>query len=188
MEEKTDKPKQKVEINVQKPKVGISLWLDEYDNFFSDFDPRPYSQRSLSDDFLYEVKKITHEIKPGVFEMTFLMPVNKRNKTIENIIKERLRSYFKKQFARLEKERITFRNKGILLTLLGIALMVCSTIATESQDVVPILRFLRAFLEPSGWFCTWYGLDHIFYTAKENSIELNFNKKMSRAEFSFDAY
>jgi len=188
MEQKPSKSRQKVTINDQKSKINISLWLDEYDNFFSDFDPRPYSQRSFSDDFLDEVKKITHEIKPGIFKMTFLIPLNKRNKPIENIIRERLRSYFRKQFTKLEKERVAFRNRGIILAFLGISLMICSIIVTESQTITHTLRFLRAFLEPSGWFCAWYGLDQIFYRSKENGIELNFNKRMSRAEFNFDSY
>ena len=32
----------------------ISLLLDSYDDIFSDFDPRPYNQRALSQDFLAE--------------------------------------------------------------------------------------------------------------------------------------
>ena len=36
---------------------SISLWIDSYDDIFSDFDPRPFSARNISDDFLYEVKK-----------------------------------------------------------------------------------------------------------------------------------
>ena len=33
-------------------KGEISLLLDSYTGIFSDFDPRPYAERTLSDDFL----------------------------------------------------------------------------------------------------------------------------------------
>ena len=37
------------------PAVGaVSLWLDTYEDIFSDFDPRPYGQRALSEDFVAE--------------------------------------------------------------------------------------------------------------------------------------
>ncbi|MBK6275849.1 MAG: hypothetical protein IPF58_14690 [Saprospirales bacterium] len=35
----------------------ISIWLDAYDDIFSSFDSRPLSERTVSDDFLSEVKK-----------------------------------------------------------------------------------------------------------------------------------
>jgi hypothetical protein len=35
----------------------ISIWLDSYNDIFSDFDSRPFSERTVSDDFLSEVRK-----------------------------------------------------------------------------------------------------------------------------------
>ena len=187
-EPKTGQSKKKVEISRSPQKIIISLWLDDYENFFSDFDPRPFSQRAFSDDFLYEAKKVTHEMKPGVFDVTFLVPHNKRNKTEEEIIKTRLRSYFKNQFARLEREYKTIIRKGVLLTILGILLMFCAATAVWFQQFNFIYNYARVFLEPSGWFSAWYGLDHIFYLSRQDKHEMDFNKKMSRAEFRFDAY
>ena len=66
----------------------VSLWVDNYDEFFSDFDPRPYSQRTLSDDFLHEAKKAVREKASGKVELTLLIPKNKRAKEIENVIKK----------------------------------------------------------------------------------------------------
>lgn len=61
-EEKKDEAQQKIEETEKILEMSeISIWLDNYDDIFSDFDPRPYSQRSLSDDFLAEAKKIEHE-------------------------------------------------------------------------------------------------------------------------------
>ena len=30
----------------------VSIWIDSYDDVFSDFDPRSYDERNISDDFL----------------------------------------------------------------------------------------------------------------------------------------
>ena len=168
-------------------KTKISLWLDEYDNIFSDFDPRSFSQRSLSDDFLNEAKKVVYEGKPGVFDLTFLVPLNKRNHATENIIKSKLHSHFKKKLAHLQKEHTNYIKKGILLIILGAIFMFVATIVAGWENNF-IFNFLRVVLEPSGWFMSWYGLDHIFYLSKENRQELEFNKKMAHAEINFDSY
>ena len=47
-------------------KSEISLSLDNYDDIFSDFDPRPFSQRALSDDFLIEAKKASRDKVSGI--------------------------------------------------------------------------------------------------------------------------
>ena len=185
---KTGQTQKKVEIRRHSHKIIISLWLDDYENFFSDFDPRPFSQRALSDDFLYETKKVTHEMKPGVFDVTFLVPHNKRNKTEEEIIKMRLQSHFKNQFLHLEKEYKAIIRRGILLTILGILIMFCAATAVWLQQFNAIYNYARVLLEPSGWFTAWYGLDHIFYLSKQDKHEMDFNKKMSHADFRFDAF
>ena len=39
----------------------IPLWLDNYNDLFSDFDPRHYSNRALSQDFLEELKRASRD-------------------------------------------------------------------------------------------------------------------------------
>ena len=57
----------------------ISLWLDTYDDIFSDFDPRPYSQREMSEDFLKEISRRYLEGKHGRFEVHFTIPSSERD-------------------------------------------------------------------------------------------------------------
>jgi hypothetical protein len=184
----TSPAKKRVEIRHHPQKIIISLWLDDYENFFSDFDPRPFSQRALSDDFLYEAKKVTHEMKPGIFDVTFLVPHNKRNKTEEGIIKARLQAHFKKQYTHLEREHKTIVRKGILLTILGFLLMIAGIASMHLSQFSFFYNYIRVILEPSGWFTAWYGLDHIFYLSKDDRHEMAFNKRMAHADFRFDAY
>ena len=67
----------------------ISLIIDTYDDIFSDFDPRPYSQRALSDDFLLEARKASKDKVSGTFELNFLIPSHLKNKVHVVMIKKR---------------------------------------------------------------------------------------------------
>ena len=52
---------------------NISLSLNSYDDIFSGFDPRPYSQRALSDDFLAESKRASRDKELDGVELIFLI-------------------------------------------------------------------------------------------------------------------
>ena len=45
---------------------NISLILDSYNDMFSDFDPRSFSERALSDDFLSECKRAARDKDIGI--------------------------------------------------------------------------------------------------------------------------
>ena len=64
----------------------ISVALDSYDDIFSDFDPRDYSKRGLSEDFINEVKKASRAKPTGGLELKILIPENLRNKSHEHVI------------------------------------------------------------------------------------------------------
>lgn len=172
----------------QPQKIVVSLWLDNYDNIFSDFDPRSYSHRALSDDFLVEARKVTREIAPGVLDVTFLIPHAVRDISQEKIIKERLHAHFRKHAQMLEDECRAEVKRGIFLIIGGvIATMAATTFSLFSEQSF-INHFFRVALEPAGWFCTWTGLDLIFNREKSERLELQFNKKMAKAEIDFDTY
>src|SRR3989344_7409018 len=101
----------------------ISLWLDHYDDIFSDFDPRPYSQRALSIDFLDEVKRASKDKPLEALELKFLVPKDKREVSREFIIKKRLRDHFKKHIDLLSKEKKDTINQGAIFIALGTVLM-----------------------------------------------------------------
>jgi hypothetical protein len=169
-------------------KAHISLILDSYDALFSDFDPRPYNERALSDDFLVEAKRAIREAKPGILEMRFLIPKHLNNAHEEELIKERLHHYFQQQTHRIAREARGIVRKGLLLALLGFLFMFASTYLSHEVRSMLLLDFLRVMMEPAGWFLVWYGFDQIFYNAKSLKPELDFNHKMSHAEIHFDTY
>jgi uncharacterized protein YhaN len=168
-------------------KSEISLSLDTYDDIFSDFDPRTYAERALSDDFLMESRKAARDKKSAI-ELKFLVPEKQRNTLVEQKIKKRLREHFKRHKEMLEKEAKDYHKKGIVLTIVGFILMAFATMISEMDVKNFWMTFLVVMLEPAGWFIVWYGLDQIFYAKKEHKSELDFYKKMANANISFISY
>ncbi|OGJ65017.1 hypothetical protein A3A67_00735 [Candidatus Peribacteria bacterium RIFCSPLOWO2_01_FULL_51_18] len=167
----------------------LSMWLDDYNDIFSDFDPRPYAQRTLSEDFLFEAKRESRETVSGNYGLYLLMPHNKRNLYHEAIIKKRLKQHFKKQHdSLLDKKRRIF-NQGLFFVELGVVLMLVTTfLLVRYEHANFFLTFLAVIAEPGGWFLFWEGLSLLVFGAKEIKPELEFNKKMAKASIHFGAY
>lgn len=167
----------------------ISLMLDTYDDIFSDFDPRPYSERSLSDDFLLEAKKATKGRDQGEFELRLMIPQVERDLKNESLIRKRLRSHFKRHFEILQKEKNSILKKGLMFTLSGVILMLFAAfVVFKYTDKSFITSFMVILLEPAGWFLFWEGLNLQIFDSKEVNPDLDFYRKMSRCEINFMPY
>jgi hypothetical protein len=166
----------------------ISLWLDTYDDIFSDFDPRPFSQRVLSDDFLREAKKASLD-KPSGIELKFLIPKDTRNSETESVIKKRIRDYFKKHTLEMQKEIYNTIKKGILSVLFGALIMFLATsISLWYHGSGLLTTFLVVLLEPAGLFLFWEGFNNLFLGSKEEKSNLNFYQKLAKCDISFQDY
>lgn len=168
-------------------KAEISILLDDYDDIFSDFDPRPFAQRALSDDFLLESKRATLD-KEGSLELSFLIPKIKRNTEHELLIKRRLREHFKKHSLLIEDEINDIKRRGILMAVAGVMMIFIATYLLSLNTESLLIHFLVVLLEPGGWFTAWTGLDEIYYTSKQKRPDFDFYKKMTQAEIVFHPY
>ncbi len=166
----------------------ISLLVNDYEDIFSDFDPRPYSQRALSGDFLSEAHKASRD-KDDKIELKLLMPKKKRDVRKESIIKVRLLGHFEKHFVMLKKEKTNMIKEGVLFILVGVMLMLIATfILFKYHDKDFLLNFLIILLEPGGWFLFWEGLNLVIFESKKTKPKLEFYRKMSRCEITFLSY
>ena len=165
----------------------ISLLLNSYNDIFSDFDPRNYSVRSLSDDFLNEAKRATVDKSLKGIDLKFLVPHNKRSLHEEEIIKKRLKEYFKRHYDLVHEEIKTMVQQGLLFTLFGILLMFLAVFISFRENTI-FTKFLFVLLEPGGWFCFWSGLDQVIFEPKTKKHELDFYKKMANSKINFLSY
>ena len=168
----------------------ISLWLDGYDDIFSDFDPRPYSQRTLSDDFLSEAKKFSKERTSGITELKILIPADQRNTYHESVIKKRIREHFRTQYDLLVKERKGMIREGLLFAVIGIILMIITSfmLFNKHPEKSPFLSFLLILFEPASWFLFWEGSRLVIFESKEKKPDLEFYKNITSYGIHFMSY
>ena len=167
----------------------ISLWLDNYDDIFSDFDPRPYSLRSLSDDFLLEAKKASRDKDANRLELRFLISQEHRDPKVEATIKKRLRDHFKKHMESSKKAHWNLIRQGLSFVALGILLMIMATFMLVSDEETNFMRgFFIVLLEPAGGFLFWEGMHLIVFESKEHLPEQDFYKQMANCEITFLTY
>lgn len=169
-------------------KSEISLWIDDYDDIFSDFDPRPFSIRALSDDFLLEARKAIIAKPDGKHELRFLVPLDKRDATLENAVRRRLREHFNRHYMLEKKENRKILTRAGVMIFLGILMMVGAATLSFWKDDIFLWHVLRIILEPGGWFTVWTGFDQVFYEFRENKPDFEFYSKMVEAEITFDSY
>lgn len=169
-------------------KASISLLLDSYDAIFSDFDPRPFSERGISDDFLTETKKATIENKEGDLELRFLIPKHLHNLHTDDIIRSRLHHHFKKEMQSLESQIKNLMISGILITVFGMTLLLLISLLVTIEKPAFWHELLKVIFEPAGWFAVWFGLDRIFYFVRDQHSKLAYYQRMAKAEIQFEAY
>ena len=167
----------------------ISLILDTYDDIFSDFDPRPYDHRAISDDLLLELKKATKENTSGVIELKFLIPEKFRKIEQEVLIKKRLREHFKNHLTRVRAEVGHTRRTGFLMVVSGIVLSLVTALYVAPLESESVLKnVILVLLEPASWFTIWEGALKIFDGWKNLQPDLNFYSKMATCEVTFTPY
>jgi len=165
---------------------NIALILDSYEDIFSDFDPRPFSQKALSDDFLSECRRASRDKQEMGLELRLFVPKNKRVASEEIMIKKRLKNHFQKHYLEKIEELNSVKKHGLLWLILGALALLLSTSIEKYQNF--LIDFLFIVSQPAGWFLMWSGLEEIFISSKTKKPEIDFYKKMASAKIIFYAY
>ncbi len=163
----------------------LSIWLDHYDDIFSDFDSRTITERALSDDFIHEARKMLKEKPNGQVELKLLVPEGLRNSETEKVVILSVHRQFNRfaNVIKIEMKRI--RKQGYLMCSIGFALMIAATYIGSFSNKMFYVTALQVIIEPAGWFLTWTGFDNIFANMRKRSPELDFNEKMAQSEIIF---
>lgn len=168
-------------------KKQIIFSLDTYDDIFSDFDPRPFSQRMLSDDFLNEAKKASIGGKRGLL---FLIPKNEKSVQHETIIKRRLKEFFQKHSDIESKKLARLINNGIIYIILGNVIILVRTILLYNfaLDRSFLATFFISLIETPSWFLIFEGLIMILFKSREQVPETVFYNKIKNADIEFKSF
>lgn len=173
-------------MDIHLKEENIGLVLDGFQDIFSDFDPREYSEKTLSDDFLNECRKAAREKEDKDLELRLLLPKNKRNYSEEFIIKKRLKNHFLKHYQEKQKELKAVKREGFMWFFMGSVIMLCATFLLKYEQF--IFKYLTILGEPAGWFMFWEGLGKVFIYSKEKKPDFEFYKKMAHAKIMFSSY
>lgn len=166
----------------------IRIWLDGYGDLFSDFDPRPYRHRALSDDFLAQVRKVSRDRGAGPPVLMLLMPAGSRNGETEKEITGRLHSFFVKTNRQLLDVRKRNYRLGILQVLAGFALMVAASFLSYQPAKPWSAHLVLVLFEPAGWFLFWMGLDRLIAANAKSKKDRQFYALLSGARIGFSNY
>jgi hypothetical protein len=167
---------------------GISLWIDSYSEIFSDFDPRPFSERAFSDDFITQVRKVSRERKGKVSILKLLVPEGAQKDEDEKVIKKRLQIFFYNMYLQLQDEAGALKRRGVYLCIGGIASMIIASYISFLNLSGFYINLLKVLFEPGGWFLLWTGLDHLISGSRGKKSEIDFYNKMSNIHVEFSSY
>jgi len=182
---KTHPHENEEEIQDQSSGSNISVWVDCYDDIFSDFDLRPYTSRNISDDFLRELRKLSHETESHIDELRLLLPEKARDNTSEAIITKRLHGHFIKNLRYFQQKKKIEGKKDVLLSLLGIFMMVCAGYISSVKSQSLPLHILLVIFEPAGWFLVWISMEHLINNTRKEKPEIEFYSKMTKSKIVF---
>ena len=164
----------------------ISVAIDRWEDIFSDFDPSPLGQRTLSEDFISELKKRYRETKRGSFIITIYAPLSLKDEQKEKVVIQRLKQYFRFRSIQAKKQLGRIRARGITFVAFG----------TFSLGLLILLTYFKVFSElaiemigialmPLGWFGIWEGFSKIVDASPILRVDEDLFVKLARANYRF---
>jgi len=164
----------------------ISIAIDKWDDIFSDFDPRPFNERMLSEDFLVELRKRYRETRKGSFIVTILAPMSLKDDIAAKTVIQRLKRHFRHRFLQRQKEIKRIRIRGVIFVIFGICFLGFLTLATYFRFFSDLtIEILGIILMPLGWFGIWEGFSKVVDTSPIYIQEEILFNKLSKADYRF---
>jgi len=164
----------------------IVISLDKYTDLFSDFDPRPYSVRAVSDDFVLELKRVDPELIYDQYHILFVISKNKRILKEEIIIKKRLVEFFNKEYLLHNNHKKRIVKFGSMFIGLGVTLIFLFFYLLPKYPIImSSFSFFQIIFELVGWFLLWEGLNQIIFVSKEKRNHIQLYKRLSTAKITF---
>jgi hypothetical protein len=170
---------------LKKSEHNISLIIDTYDDIFSDFDPRAFHERTLSEDFLVEVRRRYIPGKKGGLEVRFIVPDAARDVKVETMIKRRLKSYFKEEENFASRKIKSKRRRGYVYIVFGSCLLFVTAYLGFSYPTNFGAKITELLFAPAAWFGMWTGIEKVIEHDETLEAQDELDKKLSEGNFIF---
>jgi len=169
----------------QSEQLNISIIIDTYDDIFSDFDPRPYNERALSEDFVAEVRRRHVPHKKGGIEVRFLVPDLIRDQKTETVIKKRMKSYFREEEKELEQRANRRKKTGYIYITSGAVLLSAIAYIGLNYPENLVTYVLEVLLVPAGWFGMWEGIGKAIEREENLATQAYLYHKLAESAYTF---
>ncbi len=164
----------------------FAIAIDTWDDIFSDFDPRPLSERVLSEDFIIELRQRYRETSRGDFVVTICAPKFLEDKKSESTVSKRLKRHFMHRALVLKKENIRIRIRGIVFVLCGICFLTFLTLIAYYKCFSELaISIISIVVMPLGWFGIWEGFSKIVDPTAASVQEEKFYNKLGKTQYRF---
>ena len=142
------------------------------------------SDRTFSEDFIYELKKRYRETKTGKVLIVICAPMSLKDEKAEKIVIQRLKRSFKREALQRRKEIFKIRIRGTIFVILGVFFLSTLVLLTYYKIVSKLMiDIFGIVLMPLGWFGIWEGLSKIVDTSPKFIQDEIFFEKISKADY-----
>ncbi|MFO1470098.1 MAG: hypothetical protein U1F27_03535 [Turneriella sp.] len=163
--------------------VGLSI--DSYDDLFSDFDPRSYKERQLSEDFLAELRRFFFDKNPESLDLVFLIPARRRSNPTEATIKRRLHIYFQKKNREIAAGIRHAKSRNWIKVAISVLLMVCTGYISTKAGQIVWMNIVKVIVEPASWFLFWTSLEQLLISRRSAEREIRYFHRLSECKIVF---
>ena len=163
----------------------VGLAIEGYDDLFSNFDPRPFPERELSEDFLTELRRFFYHKSPEYLDIVLLIPSKRRSARDEDAVKKRLHIYFQKKYRETHKSLKHASLSNVLRVLLAMTIMILTGYLAVHAGQVLWRNILKVMLEPASWWLFWTSIDNLIAARKRVHNELQYFHRLAECKIVF---
>lgn len=177
-----------LEKKVNAAKFDVIIPIDTVDDIFSDFDFRDFTMRRISDDFIKEIKQQCRESqKHSIISITIMAPKSRRekelNRKMEQLIRQRIRTYFKNEYDHAVSIRRSTLIQGALFIVAGIVSFFLIKFFGPFEKGNLFISGIFDLVTFFSWFSTWHGIDILGDIRARTEIKQI--RRISKSEIGF---
>ena len=167
----------------RRSRVGIAI--STYDDLFSDFDPRPYKERQLSEDFLSELRRFFFDKAPDSLDIVLVIPAAMRSPALERVIKKRLHIYFHKKNREVAKRLKHKAIRSWAKVAVALSLMLATGYLATRAGQVLWMNIVKVMVEPASWFLFWTSIEELIVVRQSRRNDAQYFHRLSECKIVF---
>ncbi len=163
----------------------IEVSLDDYGDVYDNWDPSPFKQRDIEDEFHDFIFNSSEDI-PLSYQLSIVLnlPLGKKDIKKEQAVISAYRNYYAYALARLEKN-MSKLNRKIVVSLLLAVLFLTVGYFWGSKVKGILFNVLREGIFIGGWVFLWNFFTDIFITKREQQEGFKLYHRLYQAELRF---